>query len=157
MRFCNGLWHYQGQSYTALRDALKAVWNCIQAGGQTEAAPSVTSTESGMTEPFSVSILTDYWRKNKMQILNKATVDALFRCEAVMIGADDCVPEHRAIALFGEDAVKHVWCLDYAMPDKLRNLYGVGDFTIGCLTYKGFLAAASYSNIRQLQKESSAE
>ena len=83
-----------------------------------------------------------------MKIFNKAMVDALFQRDAVLIGHEDCVPERRTAILFGEDAVKHAKSLRH------WNGYGIGDFTLGYLTYKGFLAAASYSNIRQLQKES---
>lgn len=83
-----------------------------------------------------------------MAILNKSQVDALFQREAVLLGHEDCVPEHRAAILFDKDAVEHAKSLRH------WNGYGIGDFTLGYLTYKGFLAAASYSNIRQLQKES---
>ena len=82
-----------------------------------------------------------------MKILNKAMVDALFQREAVLIGSEDGVPEHRAAVLFGKDAVEH------AKRRNHWNGYGIGDFTLGCLTYRGFQAAASYSNVRQLRKE----
>lgn len=40
----------------------------------------------------------------KMNILNKNQVDALFQCEAVLIGTEDCVLAFRAETLFGEGA-----------------------------------------------------
>lgn len=82
-----------------------------------------------------------------MKIMNKAMVDELFRREAVLIGSSDCVPEYRAAVLFGKDAVKHAKTL------KLWSGYGIGDFTMGYLTYLGFQAAASYHNVRQLQRD----
>lgn len=39
-----------------------------------------------------------------MNILNKNQVDALFQCEAVLIGTEDCVLAFRAEALFGKGA-----------------------------------------------------
>lgn len=81
-----------------------------------------------------------------MKILNKAMVDALFRREAVLIGNEDRVPEHRATALFGQDAV------NYAKRMNHWNGYGVGGFTLGYLTYRGVLDAASYCNVQQLRE-----
>ena len=89
-----------------------------------------------------------------MKILNKAMVDALFQREAVMIGTEDCVPEHRVAALFGVNTVEYVCRTDSFRPGRLRNGYGVGDFTLDYLTYWGFLAAASFYNVQQLRKES---
>ena len=82
-----------------------------------------------------------------MKIMNKAMVDELFQREAVLICSNDCVPEYRAAALFGKDAVEHAKTL------KLWNGYGIGEFTLGYLTYLGFQAAASYHNVKQLRKE----
>ncbi len=42
-----------------------------------------------------------------MEILSKAQVDALFQREAVLLGDSDGVPEFRAVALFGKEAVAH--------------------------------------------------
>lgn len=64
-----------------------------------------------------------------MKIMNKAMVDSLFQREAVLLGNEDHVPEYRAVALFGQDAVKHAKCINH------WNGYGVGDFTMGYLTY----------------------
>ena len=85
-----------------------------------------------------------------MSILNKAQVDELFRREAVLIGNSDVVPEFRVKALFGADAS--------AFPGRssvgqYRNGYGIGNYTIMYVTYQGFLSAASFYNVQQLQKE----
>lgn len=91
-----------------------------------------------------------------MKELNKAMVDALFRQEAVMLGNGDCVPDHRVAALFGKDAVKHAHRMD--LDSKVRYLtgYGVGDYTLLALTYRGFQAAASFYNVQLIRKESEA-
>lgn len=47
MRFCKGQWHYMGQTYTALREALLAVWP--RESGQEKAAP-VLEHRSGRAE-----------------------------------------------------------------------------------------------------------
>lgn len=85
-----------------------------------------------------------------MDILNKAKVDELFRREAVMIGSGDVVPEFRVKAIFGSSAA------DFAARisgGQFSNGYGIGDYTLMYLTYRGFLAAASFYNVRQLQEE----
>lgn len=88
-----------------------------------------------------------------MKILNKNQVDALFQCEAILIGTEDCVPTFRAEALFGSDAVKHAGSVSSG---KYLNGYGVGDYTLMYITYRGFLAAATFHNVRQLHKEEEA-
>lgn len=47
MRFCKGKWHYMGQTYATLREALAAVWP--EAAGQKKAAP-VLEHRSGRAE-----------------------------------------------------------------------------------------------------------
>lgn len=88
-----------------------------------------------------------------MQIINKVLVDELFRREAVMLGGEDCVPDHRAGVLFGKDAVEHVHRM--AVDNKAGYLtgYGIGDYTIFAITYRGFQAAASYYNVLKLREE----
>lgn len=39
--------------------------------------------------------------------LNKEQVKGLFEQEAVLMGTENCVPDFRAAALFGGDAVEH--------------------------------------------------
>ena len=87
-----------------------------------------------------------------MNILNKAQVDALFQREAVLLGTADGVPDFRAVALFGAAAVKHAKGMR-ATTGRYLNGYGIGDFTLFSLTYRGFQAAASFYNVQQLQKE----
>lgn len=82
-----------------------------------------------------------------MAVLSKVQVDALFRREAILISDKDMVPEYRAIELFGDEAVNFA-CKNGS---KYHNGFGVGDFTVMCLTYRGFQMAATYSNVQQLR------
>lgn len=88
-----------------------------------------------------------------MKELNKAAVETLFRQEAVLMGSEDRVPLHRAEALFGRDAMKHVKSLNASSPGRYLNGYGVGDYTMLALTYRGFQAAASFYNVQLLRRE----
>lgn len=88
-----------------------------------------------------------------MDILNKSQVDTLFQREAVMLGGEDCVPDHRVAILFGIEAVKHVRRMDRDNKARYKTGYGIGDFTLFAITYRGFLAAASYYNVKQLRKD----
>ena len=81
-----------------------------------------------------------------MNTMNKSQVDALFQREAVLIGSADVVPEFRVAALFGDDAAKH------GQRQGNRNGYGAGGYTLMYLTYRGFLAAASFHNVQQLRE-----
>lgn len=83
-------------------------------------------------------------------VLTKMQADALFRREAVLIGTEDVVPTFRVEALFGEDAVKHAQVLSAG---RYSNGYGVGDYTLMYLTFRGFQAAASFYNVQQLREE----
>ena len=85
-----------------------------------------------------------------MEILNKSQVTALFQRESALIGTADAVPIFRATALFGKDAIKYVKSLTFG---SYWNCCAAGDFTLIYLTYRGFLAAASFCNMRQLQSE----
>ena len=86
-----------------------------------------------------------------MNLLNKAQVDELFRREAVFLGSGDNVPESRVAELFGADAVNFAKRGKATIGENF-NGYGIGDFTLQYLTYKGFQAAASYSNVKQMQR-----
>lgn len=88
--------------------------------------------------------------------LNAAQVRALFDREAVLLGAEDKVPEFRAEALFGRDAVEHAHRMGRNCPGRYSNGYGVGDFTLAALTFRGFQAAASFCNVQQFREEAQA-
>ena len=88
-----------------------------------------------------------------MKALNKSQVTALFEREAILMGTGDRVPEQRAIALFGKDAVAHARSMDRSCPGRYANGYGVGDYTLLALTYCGFQAAASFCNVQAMRKE----
>ena len=83
-----------------------------------------------------------------MGILNKAQVDVLFQKESVLIGTTDVVPKFRVSAIFGEDAASFAQKMQNG-----GNGYGVGDYTLFYITHMGFLAAASFYNVRQLRDE----
>ena len=78
--------------------------------------------------------------------LNKEQVKGLFEQEAVLMGTENCVPDFRAAALFGGDAVEHARKMNTSRP-------GVGDYTMDALTLRGFQAAASFYNVQLLRKE----
>ena len=84
-----------------------------------------------------------------MGVLNKAQADALFNREAVLIGCADCVPEFRVAALFGADAAEFA---KRTHKGQCSNGYGVGDYTLMYITYQGFLAAATFYNVKQLRE-----
>lgn len=52
MKYINGLWHYQGQNYATLYEALAAVWPraLSSEAGQKEAAPGTANTRSGKAQ-----------------------------------------------------------------------------------------------------------
>jgi len=83
-----------------------------------------------------------------MTIMNKAQADEVFEREAILLGSSDQVPDFRAAALFGQDAVDHAHRIQSACGG-----YGIGDFTLCALTRTGFRAAASFYNVKQLRKE----
>lgn len=87
--------------------------------------------------------------------LNKEQVEGLFEQEAVLMGTENCVPAFRAAALFGRDAVEHARRMGTSRPGFFFNGYGVGDYTMGALTLRGFQAAASFYNVHLLRKEAS--
>lgn len=88
-----------------------------------------------------------------MKHLRKAQVDALFQREAVLFGTENGVPVFRVAALFGESAAE---CANRRKPGEFWNGYGVGDYTLMYLTYRGFQAAASFCNVQQLREEAGA-
>lgn len=85
--------------------------------------------------------------------LNKEQVKVLFEQEAVLMGTENRVPDFRAAALFGRDAVEHARRMGTSRPGFFFNGYGVGDYTMGAPTLRGFQAAASFYNIQLLRKE----
>ncbi len=83
-------------------------------------------------------------------MLNSTQVNQLFRQNAMLFGNCDGVPECRVVELFGEEAVDYVMRKDYC--EGFYNGYGIGDCTVGYLTYKGFRVAATYANVREVKK-----
>ena len=91
-----------------------------------------------------------------MKELNKVQVVALFVREAVLIGSEDRVPEYRAAALFGKEAVEHARSMDRATPGRYFNGYGVGSSTMFYLTFQGSQAPSSFHNVQILREEARA-
>lgn len=85
-----------------------------------------------------------------MDALKKDQVNELFQLMAVMIAGHDVVPKHRVEKLFGEESFDFAFRMAGA---RHGNGYGVGDYTLEYINYKGFLIAATYYNVRRLQKE----
>lgn len=83
------------------------------------------------------------------ELMNQAQVLALFEREAVLFGTNNGFPESRAIELFGIEAVKYVKQNGWG---KFFNVYCMGDYMAGYLTYCGVQIAATYCNVRLLQK-----
>ena len=92
-----------------------------------------------------------------MHTMNAAQVRAAFEREAILLGREDWVPEDRAVALFGKEAVDHARHLNgMSAGGQYVNGYGVGDFTLMALTFRGFQAAASWYNVQLVRKENEA-
>lgn len=92
-----------------------------------------------------------------MHTMNAAQVKAAFERESILLGREDLVPEDRAVSLFGKEAVDHAHRLNrIAAGGQYVNGYGVGDFTLMALTFRGFQAAASWYNVQLVRKESAA-
>lgn len=81
------------------------------------------------------------------RILNKEQVQDLFQKEAVLIGQFDVVPLYRATELFGDKAVEYA----YGVKDS-SNCFGIGNYSLPYLTYKGFQLAASFRNVEIVYK-----
>lgn len=88
-----------------------------------------------------------------MKPINKEQAYELFRCESVLFGSHDGVPNYRVAKLFGADAVEFAVRL---YPDS-SNGYGIGDYTLTYITLQGFLAAVSFNNIRQIREAEAAQ
>ncbi len=87
-----------------------------------------------------------------MEKLNRVQAQSLFDENAILFGNADGIPEETVISLFGEAALAHVKRIEGAA-GTLFNGYGNGNFTAFYLTLKGFLLAATYCNVCQLEAE----
>lgn len=81
-------------------------------------------------------------------MLNKTRVRGLFERYAVLFGDTDGVPEYQAVNLFGEEAVVFA----KRLCRESCSAYGIGDFTAGYLTFKGFQIAATYANVAEIRR-----
>ncbi len=88
-------------------------------------------------------------------MLNSKQVDQLVRQNAVLIDNADGMPKYRTVELFGEEAVDYVMGTNYR--NGYYNAYGIGNYDAPYLTYRGFQAAATYVNIREIEARESAK
>lgn len=89
-----------------------------------------------------------------MHTMNAAQVKAAFERESILPGREDLVPEDRAVALFGKEAVEYACHLNgIAAGGQYVNGYGVGGFTLIDSTFRGFQATASWHNVHLVRKE----
>ena len=86
-------------------------------------------------------------------LIEEAQVAALFELEAILIGTENCVPESRAVVLFGKEAVEYVRKLS---PGSYWNVYTAGGCAVEYLTFRGFQAAASFHNVQLMSREAQA-
>lgn len=80
------------------------------------------------------------------ETLNKAQVEQLFNENAVLLGSSDAVPELAVVRLFGRKALDFVYRMK-PMENNSLSRYGIGEYTAGALTRKGFFIAATYCNV----------
>lgn len=87
-----------------------------------------------------------------MNTYNLAMVKELFAHEAVLIGSSNAVPFHRAAVQFGEENVMRV--RSSKPGGEYWNEFYLDEIQIvSFLTYRGFVEAASFFNVQQLQEE----
>lgn len=80
--------------------------------------------------------------------LNKAQTQELFEIESILIGRDNAVPLYRVKELFGDRAAEFAYQTDGA-----SNCFGIGDYNLPYLNYKGFQLAASFNNVKNIRKD----
>lgn len=71
--------------------------------------------------------------------LNKEQVKGLFEQEAVLMGTENCVPDFRAAALFGGDAVEHARKMN-------TSITGVAVITVICFLVGQVVKATGLDN-----------
>lgn len=86
-----------------------------------------------------------------MDLLKSAEVKDLFQKEAILLGTMDGVPVDRAAKLFGEEAACFAARYEHG-----GNGFGIGDYTLSYLTFRGFQMAATFHNVSALKKAATA-
>ncbi|MDY3010448.1 MAG: hypothetical protein SOR93_04185 [Clostridiales Family XIII bacterium] len=76
-------------------------------------------------------------------------VKMMFEKESVLIGHSDVIPERAVERYFGKEALSFAGKCENG---KHYNGYGIGNFTAMYLSYKGFQIAATFSNIKEIEK-----
>ncbi len=86
-------------------------------------------------------------------MLNRKQVEQLFQQNAMLFGNCDGVPECRVVELLGQESVDYV--MDTNPRNGYYNEYGIRDCSMPYLTYGGFQVAATYVNVREVEKRQS--
>lgn len=74
-------------------------------------------------------------------------VRRLFEKESILITDRDVEPEYVVERLFGKEACAFAKRMD---DGKHHNAYGIGDFTIQYLTFRGVQLAATFCNVKSI-------
>lgn len=83
-------------------------------------------------------------------MLNSEQVKCLFEQEAILIGNSDGAPIYRVAELFGDKAAEFAG--KYGTAGVYNSRFGVGDFDLHYLTFRGFQQAASYANVLEIKE-----
>lgn len=83
-------------------------------------------------------------------MMNYNQVKELFDRECILIGSKDVVPTYKAVKLFGKAAIDFSERLGEG--GLHSSFYGIGDYNLRYLTFKGFQVAATYQNIDEIRK-----
>lgn len=85
-------------------------------------------------------------------MMNKTQALELFEREAVLFGEVEGIPEARATALLGAEAVQFAHRMDATNRSYLFNGYGIGNYTAMYITLQGFYIAVTYNNVASIEK-----
>ena len=66
----------------------------------------------------------------------------------MLIGTADGVPVYRAVEVFGRQTAQFA-CNPR---ERLGSTFGIGDFQLDYLTFRGFQQAASYANVEEIAR-----
>jgi len=87
-------------------------------------------------------------------MLNRATVDDMFRKHAGLIGEMDAIPFETVCMLFGRRAAEYVQ--KNGTPGRDWNQYGFGPDGIIFFYVSGIYKAATYSNVQEIKNPAQA-
>lgn len=82
-------------------------------------------------------------------MLKEQEVRQIFDKEAVLIGTKNAMPMYRVKEIFGEKAAEFAYHFNNLAH---ANGFGIGDYTVSYLDYKGFQLAATYCNVEEIRE-----